>query len=361
MTTKDSALEGSNSSSDRELTASLSFDSLAIDRWGNVVSLKNNTVGTLEPDDVLIRVTYASINKMDPLLAHTNGYNLAVPFVLGFDFSGEVVKLGDHAEQGLKVGEQVFGRTLLGGCFAQYVIAKEDDVFLRRGVPAREASTFGIAYLTAYESLVIAASIQDQRGKWIYIPGAAGGVGHFAVQIAKLHGLRVIGSAGKAASLDILRQLQVAHVIDYSKQDVIHEVLHLTGGKGVDLVYDATYKQSSYLQSAAVIAAGGVYIRLGTAAQVARSGAEDMGGVVRSRGARMVIGDLGRYRVDPTFEAHRRDLSQGLEQAVAWFEQGALKALVTQIVPFEANALQRAFEALLSGKSNAGKIVVQIT
>lgn len=62
--------------------------------------------------------------------------------------------------------------------------------------------------------------------------------------------------------------------------------MSLTGGKGVDLVYDSTYAQSSYKQSAAVVASGGEYIRLGTAAQVTRAGAEDMRTVVEGRGRR---------------------------------------------------------------------------
>jgi NADPH:quinone reductase-like Zn-dependent oxidoreductase len=116
---------------------------------------------------------------------------------------------------------------------------------------------------------VISANIERHKGKWIYVAGAAGGVGHFAAQIAKLYGLKVIGSAGKAASLNLLRQLHLDHIIDYSKQDVVKEIMSVTGGKGADLVYDSTYTQSSYTQSAAAVASGGEYIRLGTAAQLA--------------------------------------------------------------------------------------------
>ncbi len=89
---------------------------------------------------------------------------------------------------------------------------------------AKQASTFGVALLTAYESLVISGDIRRHQGKTIFISGAAGGVGHFAAQIAKLHGLEVIGSAAKAASLDLLRQLHVDHIVDYSRQDVVREI-----------------------------------------------------------------------------------------------------------------------------------------
>lgn len=201
----------------------------------------------------------------------------------------------DAGNDALRVGDQVFGRTGNGGCFAEYVVAKRENVVLRGAAPAPEASTYGIAYLTAYESLVLTANIQQHAGKWIYVAGAAGGVGHFAAQIAKLYGLKVIGTAGKAASLQLLRELHLDCVIDYSKQDVIKEIMSLTGGKGADVVYDSTYTQSSYAQSAGVVASGGEYIRLGTDMQMKTnwSGGHENG----SRRPRGEVGYCGPWQV----------------------------------------------------------------
>jgi NADPH2:quinone reductase len=226
-------------------------------------------------------------------------------------------------------------------------------------VPAPEASTFGIAYLTAYESLVLTANIQQHSGKWIYIAGAGGGLGHFAAQIAKLYGLKVIGSAGKPASLRLLRELHVDCVINYSKQDVINAIMSLTGGKGADLVYDSTYAQSSYTQSAAVVASGGEYIRLGTDMQLKLTGAEDMRTIVEGRGAKWIIADLARYSVDPQYKAHTSKVIDGMKQAVMWYEQGKLKPIITETVPFDAAALQQAFDAFMKGTNNVGKVVVK--
>jgi NADPH2:quinone reductase len=343
----------------QESNLPISFNALAIEQSGAPVSMQQKTIASLNDDEVLIRVSYASINKMDPALARMNVFNLPSPYVLGFDFSGEVVKLGGQGKVALKLGDQVFGTTDTGGCFAEYVVAKRENILLRGAVPAPLASTYGIAYLTAYESLVITGNIQQHQGKWIYVAGAAGGVGHFAAQIAKLYGLKVIGTAGKATSLNLLRQLHLDHVIDYSRQDVVQEVMSLTGGKGVDLAYDSTYTQASYTQSASVVASGGEYIRLGTAAQVTRAGAEDMRTVVEGRGAKMVIADLGRYRADPHYEAQTSKLIDGLRQAVSWYEEGKLKPIITQTVPFEAAALQQTFEAFLKGTNNVGKVVVK--
>ena len=342
-----------------DINLPISFNALSIEQAGAPVSIQQKSVASLTNDEVLIRVSYASINKMDPALARVNAFNLPLPYVLGFDFSGEVVKLGGEGKDALKVGHQVFGRSSTGGCFAEYVVAKRENVLLRGAVPAPDASTYGIAYLTAYESLVITANVQQHKGKWIYVAGAAGGVGHFAAQIAKLYGLKVIGTAGKAASLNLLRQLHIDHVIDYSRQEVVQEVMGLTGGKGVDLVYDSTYAQSSCAQSAAVVASGGEYIRLGTATQLSRVGAEDMRTVVEGRGAKMVIADLGRYSVDPQYKNQTSKLIDGLRQAVSWYEEGKLKPVITETVPFEAAALQQTFVAFLKGTNNVGKVVVK--
>ena len=290
-------------------------------------------------------------------MARMNRFQLPAPYVLGFDFGGEVVEVG--SEGGLEAGDQVFGTAGAGGCFAEYLVAKKERVLKRGGVPAREASTFGIAFLTAYESLVITGDIGRHRGKTIYVAGAAGGVGHFAVQIAKLHGLEVIGSAGKAASLDLLGRLHVDHIVDYSRADVAREIMNLTGGRGADLVYDSTYSQASYNVSAAAVASGGEYIRLGTPMQLTAFGIEDMTSVVEGRGASMVTTDCGRYSTDPVYIAQAYKLVTGMKQAVLWYEEGKLKPVVTQIVPFAPEALQGAFEAFLGGINNVGKIVVQ--
>jgi NADPH:quinone reductase len=334
-----------------------SFKTLAIESPGSPVSPHQRTVESLNQDELLVRVHYASINKMDPLMAHRNAFQLPLPYVLGFDFSGEVVEPGSAGQ--FKAGDQVFGGTLSGGCFAEYVVVRKEGVLHRESVPASEACAFGVAYITAYESLVMTGNVQTRKGKSIYIAGAAGGVGHFAAQIARLHGMKVIGSAGKAQSLDLLRKLHVDHVIDYSKQDVKNEVLKLTGGKGADVVYDSTYAQSSYNVSSAVVASGGEYIRLGTPLQMQGFGLEDMTEAVESRGAKMLIADPGRYRSDPLFKPRLQELDEGMKQAVRWYKEGKVKPFVTQVVPFDASSLQSAFDDFLAGKNNVGKIVVR--
>lgn len=86
-----------------------------------------------------------------------------------------------------------------------------------------------------------------------------------------------------------------------------------------------------------------------------------MSAVVESRGAKMIIADAGRYSVDPQYIAQRAKLNDGLKQAVSWYEEGKLKPIITETVPFTATALQQAFEAFIKGTNNVGKVVVKVS
>ena len=338
-------------------TLPLTFDALAVPHAGAPIARQKRTVTSLAEGELLVRVDFASLNRMDPGLAARNVFELPEPYVLGFDFSGEVVEAGPGVSA-LRAGEAVFGRTDRGGCFAEYVVARAENVLRRGSMPADAASTYGIAYLTAYESLMLTAKIPEHAGQWLFIPGAGGGVGHFAAQLARAHGLKVIGSAGKEASLRVLRELHLEAVVDYAKEDVIAAVLRLTGGRGAELVYDSTYTQSSFEQSAQVVAAGGDYIRLGTEQQLSTRGARDMSSVVEARGAKLVVADLGRYGREPRYQARMPEVMEGQQRPLAWYDEGKVRPVITGTVPFEAAALQRAFEDFFRGTTNVGKVVV---
>ncbi|MEP7126866.1 MAG: alcohol dehydrogenase catalytic domain-containing protein, partial [Byssovorax sp.] len=102
----------------------VTFDALAIDHAGAPVRLQKKTIASLNDDELLVRVDYASINKMDPALAQRNVFQLPEPYVLGFDFSGEVVRIGAAGDGAFAVGDRVFGRSESGGCFAEMVVAR---------------------------------------------------------------------------------------------------------------------------------------------------------------------------------------------------------------------------------------------
>ena len=244
-----------------------------------------------------------------------------------------------------------------GGCYGEYVVAKRGRVALRGDLPEPEASTFGVAFLSAYEPLLVTTDISARSGQTIFIPGGGGGVGHFAVQLAKAYGLRVIASASKPEGLELLRKLRADVVIDYSAQDVVAEVLAATGGHGADLVFDATYQDSSMKQSAATVAAGGQWVRLGKF-QDAEAVKADVERIASGRGATVLIGDLGRYSYEPAYVAKAALVyTAGFQAARQLYAEGKVKPHIAVTVPFEAKAVQQALGDI---KKTVGKQVVKV-
>ena len=320
------------------------------------------SIASLDAGQLLVRVTHASLNSMDGLLQRLNLFQLPLPLVLGFDFAGTVVAVGgrDVAGEGgdrVAVGTEVLGNTTRGGCFGQYLVVPPDQVVPRGSVPSRSGAAFGVAFITAYDGLELTLKVAEHRGKTILIPGAAGGVAHFAVQLAKRAGLRVIGTTSKPAGVALLKQLQVDLIIDYLKQDVAKEVLAFTGGQGADLVWDATYQRASLELSASLVARGGVWCMLGTAQQMLMKGVQDCEAISRiaeARGAAAVSSDAVSRGA-----AFQQLNTEMLAAGVRLFEEGSVKPVISEELPLEPAALQRALDDIRAGKV-VGKVVVKV-
>ena len=200
----------------------------------------------------------------------------------------------------------------------------------------------------------------QHAGATILIPGAAGGCGHFAVQLAKRAGLRVIGTTSKPAGAQLLRELGVDLVIDYAQQDVAKEVLAFTQGRGAELVWDATYRPQSLQQSARLVAKGGLWCMLGTAQQLQHRGVADFDALLepaRQRGATATFSDYGRW-LTPEGELQKPNLRADiLNAAIKYWDEGSVRPRVTLELPFDAAALQQAFDHW-SDKA-LGKVVVK--
>jgi len=166
----------------------------------------------------------------------------------------------------------------------------------------------------------------------------------------------VIGSGSKPESIQYLKQLQLDLVIDYSKQDVAAEILKVTDGKGVDLVYDSTYSKQSMDQSASVVAKGGRWLRLGNR----DTNGDEAKQIAQQRGAEATYGDLGRYFFVPDAQSKAPILVEALVQAAAWYKEGKVKPHIGATVPLESSAMTKAFSDISQGKSIAGKIVVKV-
>ena len=207
--------------------------------------------------EVLIRVHAAGVNPVDwkvraGFAKDRLKYNL--PFIPGWDLSGVVEAVGPGISR-LKVGEEVYSRPDIArdGSYAEYIVAKESEVARKpQSIDHVHAAAIPLAALTAWQALFDGAKLS--AGQTVLIHGAAGGVGSFAVQFAKMKGARVIGTASKK-NHEYLRSLGADETIDYNTtkfEDVV---------QNVDVVLDTITGETAD-RSYRVIKKGGVYVSI---------------------------------------------------------------------------------------------------
>jgi NADPH:quinone reductase-like Zn-dependent oxidoreductase len=181
--------------------------------------------------ELLIRVHAASVNAIDwkARAGLVKDYiPLPLPFIPGWDVSGVVEAVGSGVTK-FKKGDEVYARPDAArngkGTYAEYVVAKETEAALKpKSIDHVHAAAIPVVALTAWQALFDTAALS--KGQRILIHGAAGGVGSFAVQLAKWKGADVIGTAS-GRNQAFLRELGVAEPIDYEKtrfEDVVHDV-----------------------------------------------------------------------------------------------------------------------------------------
>lgn len=192
--------------------------------------------------EVLVRVHAAGVNPLDWKVrqGYLNGWiDHSLPLVLGWDLSGVVEATGPGVTD-FSPGQAVFGRADVSrdGTYAEYVVVRAAEVSAKpKSVDHDHAAAIPQATLAAWQALFNGAGLSS--GQTVLIHGAAGGVGTFAVQLAKLRGARVIGTASEN-HLDFLRELGVDEVIEYNKtrfEQVVQDadvVLDLVGGETLE-------------------------------------------------------------------------------------------------------------------------------
>lgn len=208
------------------------------------------------PGQVLIKIHAAGVNPIDWKVRNGLFAGLVknFPIIPGYDVAGEVVGAGSGAS-GFKPGDQVYAMlplTAPGGC-AEYVAVAADLVALKPTKATMEqAAGMPLAALTAYQNIVVEGKLS--KGQTVLIHGAAGGVGHFAVQIAKAQGATVIGT-GSDKSIDFIKSIGADKVVNY-KTEKFEDI-----AKDVDLVFD-TVGGDTLTRSFAVVKKGGGIVSL---------------------------------------------------------------------------------------------------
>ena len=220
-----------------------------------VLHYEDAPIPQLNPDDLLIRVRAAAINPVDWKIREGDlqgVLNHQLPLTLGWDVSGEVAAVGPEVSQ-FKIGDAVYARPNIerDGGYAEYIAVKASEAAIK---PVRldhdHAAAVPLAALTAWQSLVDAAQLR--AGQTVLIHAAAGGVGSFAVQLAKARGAKVIATAS-AVNIGLVMELGADQFVDYTRTR-FEEV-----AKEVDVVFD-TIGGETQARSWSVLKPGGMLV-----------------------------------------------------------------------------------------------------
>lgn len=268
--------------------------------------LKFEEIQRPEPnyDEALVRVIASSVNPADPLTLsgkYAKEFGTHLPLIAGYDIAGVVEKTGAGVTK-LKPGDAVYGYPTFGGAWADYVNVKEGEVGPKpKSLKFVEAAAVPMAALTAWQSLINVAKLEP--GQTILVHGGSGGVGSFAVQIAKARGARVIATAS-TANQDLLKQLGADVAVDYTKtkfEDV---------AKDVDAVLDPIGKDT-----------------------LARSyGVVKKGGIVMSLVARPDPVELQKHGIRGVGISSHPD-ADDLKEIAQLIDSGKIKPIVTEVLP----------------------------
>jgi len=322
--------------------------------------------------ELLIRVATSSLNPLEYKLADLNFMGRTPPVALGLDLAGVVVAVGDGVG-GVAVGDAVAAMADLngdGGWVASgesggaggYALAHQFlTVAKPPSVSFRDAAALPMAFLSAFAGLYRAV----QAGDTVYIPGGGGGVGHLGVQMAA-RALRVglvISSGSTPQSIALARQSGAHQVFDYKRDDIAAEIARLTGGRGVDLVFDATYSERGFIESAKTVRRGGNWIVLGVGPGKTTRLAEThspVDDILAERGAKHVNVNLLRYFSEPAAldgEA-RAFLQRGMFLAMEWAAQGLVVPHIGQTIESTVEAINAGLQSLKAGHGVVGKVAV---
>src|SRR5437879_4633774 len=306
------------------------MEAVVAHEYGAPDVLKLERIQRPEPndDEALVRVIASSVNPADPLTLsgkYAREFGTHLPLIPGYDIAGVVEKTGANVTK-LKVGEAVYGYPTFGGGWADYITVKEFEVAAKpKSLNFVESAAVPMGALTAWQALVDVAKLKP--GQTVLIHGGSGGVGSFAIQIAKARGARVIATAS-TTNQDLLKQLGADVAVDYTKtkfEDI---------AKDVDAVLDPIGKET-----------------------LARSyNVIKKGGIVMSLVARPDPAELEKHGIRGAGISVHPD-AEDLAEIAQLIDAGKIKPIVTQVLPLNEaiTAQQQA-----ATHQTRGKVVLRI-
>ena len=307
----------------------------------SVLRLEDLPEPTMGPGQVRVKVNAAGLNFPDILTVEGSyQHKPPLPFIAGFETAGEIIEVAPDVSN-FAPGDRVMAGVRPGG-FAEQAVA---DASILIPTPSAfddvTAAAFRGTYFPAHHCLFQRRG--PQPGEWGLINGATGGVGLAAVELAKLHGAKIIGTGGDDGKLAVVRDYGADHVINYNKGEFRAEVKEITGGRGVNLVYDPV-GGDVFDQSLRCMAWHGRLVSLGfTSGRIPQLSLN----YALIKGLSIIGCRAG--------EARRNDPEAGnreLEELLALAEAGRLHPYVSHTLPFEraVDGMQMLMDRKVTGK-----------
>ena len=327
-----------------------------VDRYGSKERLRAGDMPDpeLREDEVLVEVHAAGVNMLDAKIRNGE-FKLILPyrppFILGHDVAGVVVRVGPRVRR-FKAGDEVYARAddFRIGAFAEYIGVKEDSLAIKPSVLTMEqAASIPLVGLTAWQALIEKADLK--KGQKVFIQAGSGGVGTFAIQLAKHLGATV-ATTTSSANVELVKSLGADVVIDY-KKDAFEDLL-----RDYDAVLNSQ-DEKTLEKSLRVLKGGGKLISI--------SGPPDpeFGEEIRSPWFLKLIMRLLSFRIRR--KARRRSITfaflfmkpsgKQLREITRLIESGAIRPVVDRVFPFESTNEAMAY---VEGGHAKGKVVVRV-
>jgi NADPH2:quinone reductase len=304
------------------------------------------------PTQIKVRLHAAGVNPVDTKMRRRGLYFPGpLPAVLGCDGAGRVIEIGSAVTR-FGVGDAVWfcdgGAGGDPGCYAEYKVLEQDHACVKpAALSFAAAAAAPLVLITAWEALFDRARLQ--AGQSVLIHGGTGGVGHVAIQLAKIAGARVCTTVASADKAAWARQLGADEVVIYTERDFVQAVNEWTQGRGVDVAFD-TVGGEVFRRSMEAVAPYGDLVTL------LDPGPDVVWREARNRNLRIGF-ELMLTPMLRGLTAARRRQGEMLDRCRQWCDRGSLKIQVARTLP-----LAQAAEAhrLIEQGHTQGKIVLEI-
>jgi NADPH:quinone reductase len=308
---------------------------------------------------VAVEASTCNYNEVDACHGRYLTVNPPLPYTLGMEFVGRVIRCGPGAEEW--AGRLVMGMGIgATGAHAESALAPVDALFeIPEGMATSEAAAFYFPFHLAYLGLHERGRLE--AGETVLVHAAAGGVGSAAVQLAVAAGAQVIGTAGSAEKCALVRELGADEVIDYRSTDLVEAVLGATEGRGVDMCFDGVGGQTM-MQSLRCLTRSGRHLVIGFASGIEAEEVPMVNGRTLCFGNISILGVLLSY-MDPGlvppgsgYNPTPRDTGLRIhDELIRLWRAGQIRPLVGAVEPFEE--LPAALERM-EDRSTVGRVVI---